>query len=93
MEKRTKIILGVIGAALGVYVIYKIMKPPTNSVTSDADLKQMEEEIKNGNTNKPNPTPANKGKTNADVLFPSAGNFSWKEYFFGIKPIWSRSLW
>lgn len=90
MEKQTKIILGL--AAVGV-VAYLVLKPPVKSETSDADLKQMEEEIKNGNTKQkenPTKTPA---KTNADVLFPSAGNFSWKEYFFGIKPIWSRSLW
>jgi hypothetical protein len=83
MERNTKILLGL--AAAGV-VAYLVLKPPTKSVTSDADLK-------GGTTNpKPSPTPK-KQKTNADVLFPSKGNFSWKEYFFGIKPIWSRSIW
>jgi hypothetical protein len=46
MEKNTKIILGL--AAVGV-VAYLVLKPPVKSETSDADLKQMEEEIKNGN--------------------------------------------
>ena len=81
MEKKTKIILGL--AAAGV-VAYLVLKPKAQVSPSPSP---------NPSPNpspKPSPKPA---KTNADVLFPSAGNFSWKDYFFGIKPIWSRSLW
>lgn len=82
MERNTKILIGV--AAAGV-VAYLVLKPPVKSETKPTPTPTPNPT--------PNPTPANKGKTNADVLFPSAGNFSWKDYFFGIKPIWSRSLW
>jgi hypothetical protein len=83
MEKKTKIILGL--AAAGV-VAYLVLKPKAQVSPSPTPNP-------NPSPNpKPSPTPK-KEKTNADVLFPSKGNFSWKEYFFGIKPIWSRSIW
>jgi hypothetical protein len=80
MERNTKILLGL--AAAGV-VAYLVFKP-----------KAQESPSPNPSPNpKPKPIPIKQEKTNADVLFPSKGNFSWKEYFFGIKPIWSRSIW
>jgi hypothetical protein len=87
MERNTKILIGVAAAGVVAYLIFK--KPPVKT-TSDEELKKMEEEIKNGTNTAPKPAP--KPKTNADVLFPEPQNFSWKDYFLGIKPIWMR-LW
>lgn len=84
MQKNTKIVLGVVGAGIGIYIIYRIIKKPKPDYSIDN-----QEQNKNVNVPKKN-APASKPKTNADVLFPEPQNFSWKEYFFGITPIWSR---
>jgi hypothetical protein len=76
MERNTKILLGLAAAGVVAYLILK--KPPVNQIGTPAPVP------------KPAPAPAPKSQTNADVLFPTPDNFSWKDYFFGIKPIWSR---
>ena len=86
MEKQTKIVLGL--AAAGV-VAYLVLKPKAEVVTQNTPTPATPTPANPTNPITPTPPP----KTNADVLFPAPENFSWREYFFGIKPIWSRSWW